>query len=182
MNDLRHLADLIKRRNELEREITALIGRPAQIGHLGEYIASRIFNIKLVVSAAHKSIDGSFVDGSLQARTVNIKWYAMREAMLDITPDSLPDYYLVLTGPKSAAMSSRGRARPWTIDGVFLFHASGLVAQLNARGLKLGIATSVAQQLWEEAEIYPNQRCTSLVLSEDRRGQIALFGASVAGG
>ncbi len=97
MDDLTQLADLIKKRNLLEREITALVGRPAEIGHIGEYIASRVFHIALEESASHKSIDGRFRDGPLKDRTVNIKWYARREGLLDITPDALPDCYLVLT-------------------------------------------------------------------------------------
>jgi len=43
MTDLRKLAELIRRRNAVGREIAALIGRPAQIGHLGEHIASQVF-------------------------------------------------------------------------------------------------------------------------------------------
>jgi hypothetical protein len=73
MDDLTQLADLIKKRNSLERQITALIGRPAQIGHIGEYIASRIFRIVLEESASHKSMDGRFSDGPLKGGTVNIK-------------------------------------------------------------------------------------------------------------
>src|SRR5262245_57242332 len=119
MNDqLSCLAELLKRRNALECEITELIARPASIGHLGEFIASRIFNISLQHSASSKGIDGHFSDGTLRGRSVNIKWYAMREGLLDITPDFLPDYYLVLTGPRSPAVTSRGRSRPWSIDGV----------------------------------------------------------------
>ena len=76
MDDLVQLAGLIRRRNQLEQEITALIQRPAQIGHLGEYIAAHIFDIMLEQSAAHKGFDGRFTDGPLQGRTVNVKWYA----------------------------------------------------------------------------------------------------------
>ena len=138
----------------LEREITALIGRPAGIGHIGEYIASAVFHIALEESASHKSIDGRFSDGPLKERTVNIKWYARQEGVLDITPDALPDYYLVLTGPKSGAMTSRGQARPWIIDNVFLFEAQPLVDELKRGGVKMGLATSVRQHLWTEAEIH----------------------------
>ena len=99
MDDLIQLADLIKKRNSLEHEITELIRRPAQIGHIGEYIASRIFHIALEESASRKSIDGRFSDEPLKGCTVNIKWYAMREGLLDITPGAPPDYYLVLAGP-----------------------------------------------------------------------------------
>lgn len=175
MDDLAQLAELIKKRNALEREITVLIGRPAEIGHIGEYIASKVFRIALEESASHKSIDGHFRDGSLKERTVNIKWYAQREGVLDITPDVLPDYYLVLTGPKSGAMTSRGQARPWTIENAFLFEAQPLVDELKRRGVKIGVATSVRQHFWANAEIYPAHRNDQLELSEDQCEALALF-------
>jgi hypothetical protein len=181
VDDLTQLADLIKKRNLLEREITALVGRPAEIGHIGEYIASRVFHIALEESASHKSIDGRFRDGPLKERTVNIKWYARREGLLDITPDALPDYYLVLTGPKSGAVTSRGQVRPWTIENVFLFDAQTLVDELKHGGVKIGVATSVRQHLWAKAEIYPAQRNDLLELSEEQREALMLF-TSRAGG
>jgi len=78
------------------------------------------------------------------------------EGILDITPETLPDFYLVLTGPKGAPTSSRGTMRPWLISYVFLFDAAKLLADL--RGVKVGIATSVRQHIWDMAEIYPTQR------------------------
>jgi hypothetical protein len=178
MDNLTQLAGLIRRRNLLEREITALIGRPAQPGHLGEFIASRIFYITLEESASHKSIDGRFNAGPLKGRSVNIKWYALHEGLLDITPDALLDFYLVLTGPKSGTMTSRGRVRPWTIEAVYLFDAHDLVSQLDAAGVKIGTATSVRHQFWERAEIYPHQNNPKLIVSGEQRNQIRLFGAN----
>jgi len=134
MDELKHLAALIKRRNAIEVEITAIIGRPANIGHLGEHIA-----------------------------------------VLDITPDSPPDFYLVLTGPKSPATSSRGKTRPWLIESVYLFDAASLLNQLKARGMKIGIATSMTQTLWDKSEIYPVQNNGQLVLSEEQCAYHALF-------
>jgi hypothetical protein len=175
MDKLIQLAELIEKRNLLEQEITAIIGRPADIGHIGEYVASKIFNIALEQSASYKAIDGRFSDGILEGRSVNIKWYALQEGLLDITPDALPDYYLVLTGPKSGAGTSRRHSRPWAIEGVFLFDAQDLVARLRHRGLKIGIATSVRQQLWREAEIYPLQNNDLLNLSAEQRKALTLF-------
>lgn len=175
MDDLTQLAKLIHTRNLIEREITALVGRPAAIGHLGEYIASKIFNIELEESASHKSSDGYFRDEPLKGQTVNIKWYAFRESLLDITPESFPDYYLVLTGLKSGGMTSRGRVRPWTIEKVFLFEAAALIDELKKRGPKIGIATSVRSQLWEKAEIYPANRNDLFSLSQAQRDALALF-------
>jgi hypothetical protein len=175
MADLKQLAELIKTRNTIGEQIAALIGRPAMIGHVGEFIASRIFNIALEESASQKSIDGHFVDGPLEGHSVNIKWYGRQEGALDVTPDALPDYYLVLAGPKPGAGSSRGSIRPWLIHSVFLFDARELVSQLRERGVKIGIATSVRQRFWKEAEIYPVQRNTTLVVSDGQRKQLAMF-------
>ncbi len=175
MEELTQLAELIKKRNLLEREITALIGRPAGIGHIGEYIASKVFNITLEESASRKSIDGHFETEPLKGRTVNIKWYAFREGILDITPEFLPDYYLVLTGSKSSMMNSRGRVRPWTIDGVFLFEAQSLVDELRTGRVKIGIATSVRKHLWEKAEIYPAHGNNLLELSINQCDALDLF-------
>ena len=177
MGDLAHLAELIARRNRVASEIAALITRPAQIGHLGEYIASSIFGITLELSASQKGFDGRFTGGELTGRTVNIKWYAKQEGLLDLTPDALPDYYLVMTGPLSGPVSSRGTTRPWVIDAVYLFDARELVADLQARGVKMGVATSVRQELWRAAEIYPIQRSRRLVLTEEQRTMLGLFGS-----
>ncbi len=162
MHDLVQLAGLIRQSNIISDQIAALIKRPAEMGHIGEYIASKIFNIKLLESASHKSIDGHFVDGPLAGRSVNIKWYGKREGLLDIAPTTLPDFYLVLAGPKSSAASSRNTTRPKIINFVFLFETTELVRKLTTRKVKIGIATSITQQVWSEAEIYPVQRNTKL--------------------
>lgn len=178
MHDLPSLAGLIRRRNALEYEITALIGRPAAIGHIGEHIASRIFNISLEKSASFKSIDGRFSNGPLELRSVNIKWYAKREGLLDVTPDVLPDYYLVMTGPNLNVFTSRDRVRPWTIDYVFLFDAHVLVEELIRRNIKIGIATSIHTTLWENAEIFPSSTNSAYVLSDKQREALGLFNAA----
>lgn len=176
MENLKSLAALIQKRNAWEREITSLIGRPAQIGHIGEYIASQIFSIDLMQSASHKGIDGRFTKGLLIGKSVNVKWYALREYLLDINATALPDYYLVLTGKSSPALNSRGRTRPWTISSVFLFEALSLVSELGNSGVKIGIATSVRQHLWEKAEIYPTGRNSAFELSTEQQEALMLFG------
>lgn len=178
MSGLAELSKLIHQRNTIGSEIAALIGRPAEKGHVGEYVASQIFAIALEDSATKKSIDGHFTVGPLAGRSVNVKWYAKREGILDLTPDSPPDFYLVLAGPISAAMSSRGSDRPWLIESVHLFAAHKLVETLRARGLKLGVATSVRQELWHEAEIYPVQRVSAPLLTAEEREKLALFSAA----
>jgi len=175
MDDLHELAQLIKQRNAVASEIAALIERPAQIGHVGEYVASRIFHIELQESASQKGMDGHFLEGPLVGRSVNIKWYAKQESMLAINPEALPDFYLVLAGPKTAAMSSRGQTRPWIVSSVHLFDAQELVDVLRERGIIFSVATSVRQHLWDEAELYPNQRTHFLQLTDDQRQLLALF-------
>src|SRR5437879_4627028 len=158
MDDLTELADLIKEKNVVDNRIANIIGRPAQVGHAGEYIAASIFGIELHHSASHKDSDGYFINEPPAGRSVNIKWYLKHENILDLKPENPPDYFLVLTGPRSVAASSRGGVRPWSIESVFLFEAQRLIEALRLRGIKLGIATSVIRELWNSAEIYPVQR------------------------
>jgi hypothetical protein len=175
MDDLPHLASLIHQRNTLEQRITALTGRPAHIGHLGEYIASRIFAIALEPSATNKGFDGRFTRPPLQGHTVNIKWYAFLEGILDINPAAVPDHYLVLSGPRQPAQSSRDHVRPWTIAHVFLFDGPALVGELQRWGVKIGIAASVRREYWEAAELYPRPQNPLLPLSPQQHVWLQLF-------
>lgn len=175
MNDLRELARLIRQRNTLDEAIAHLIGRPALLGHLGEYIASRVFNIRLSEIATTKGIDGHFGDGPLEGRSVNIKLYAMLEGILDIRADALADFFLVLTGPRSSVMSSRGQTRLFSIQGVYLFASSELVQDLTKRGRKLGVAASVRTPLWNAAELFPRQINSRLILSPEQHAMLELF-------
>jgi len=79
MKDLEQLSKVIRLKNVAYDEIAGIIGRPALIGHTGEYVAAKVFNIELEQNAAHKAIDGHFTDGFLDGKTVNIKWYAKQE-------------------------------------------------------------------------------------------------------
>ena len=176
IDDLEQLAKIIKRKNTIDDEVSAIVERPALIGHVGEYIASKVFDIKLEESASHKAIDGIFRKGKIAGKTVNIKWYGKLERVLDITLETLPDFYLVLTGPKTVATSSRGLTRPWIIAHVFLFDANELVRDLQERNVKIRTATSVASKFWEAAEIYPAQINDNLIVSEEQRNEISLFG------
>ena len=176
MKKLERLAGLIHAKNKIDDEIAEIIGRPSLTGSIGEYIASEIFKIELEQSAVEKGIDGRFTQGPLKEQTVNIKFYAKRENLLDINPDHLPDYYLVITGPKSSPVSSRGTTRPWLISSVYLFNSQKLMNELKNRDVKIGIATSVISKLWDEAEIYPNQGSNIIALSEEQVQQLRLFG------
>ncbi|MYH49315.1 MAG: hypothetical protein F4020_05200 [Gammaproteobacteria bacterium] len=174
-DQLGRLASLIQRRNLVDAEIAVTIGRPAHPGHIGEYVAAEIFEITLYGSASHKGADGYFVHGPLAGRSVNIKKYSKDEGVLDIRPDALPDFFLVLTGPKRHAASSRGTTAPWTIESIYLFEAAQLLAQLSARGVKIGVATSVRRLIWDDAEVYPAPTNRSLRLTPEQVSLIDLF-------
>ena len=174
--ELRVLAALLMKRNDIDAQIAQLIERPMTSGHLGEYIAAKIFDIALETSAAAPAIDGRFRSGPPVGKTVNVKWYLKQEGVLDVSLSDALDYYLVLTGPRSAAASSKGGIRPWRIDAVYLFDSKDLVADLTSRGVKVGVATGVRNSQWEAAEIYPASATSALPVSARQSAQLALFG------
>ncbi|MXY22284.1 MAG: hypothetical protein F4Y49_13240 [Dehalococcoidia bacterium] len=59
-NELELLADLIKQRNAIDRDISEISGRPAERGPLGEFIAAEIFDIELQEAANYRGSDGVF--------------------------------------------------------------------------------------------------------------------------
>ncbi len=144
-------------------------------GHAGEWIASLVFDIKLLRSASAKAFDGRFESEPLKDKTVNVKWYLKREGILDLTEAPNLDYYLVLTGPKATAKDAR-TVRAWRIDAVYLFDAQQLLTDLRTRGAKIGVASGVREAQWQAAEIYPGATNGALVLSDEQRHQLALFG------
>jgi len=168
MEELEALAALLKERNAIDARIAALIGRPALSGHIGEFIASKVFGIRLCDSATTQSIDGHFMGGPLDGKSVNVKWYGKRESILDLNPINPPDYYLVLTGPAAPPVSSRGGTRPAVIEAVYLFEAARLIAELRSRGVKIGIASSVRAATWAKSEIYPEANPVFPVSPEHR--------------
>lgn len=175
MDELGELAKLIRERNIIDKDISSLICRPALIGHVGEFIAAKIFNIKLEESSTQKGIDGRFQDEPLKGRSVNVKWYPKQEGLLDITPDFLPDYYLVLAGPRSPAESSRGKTRPWLIKNVYLFETNSLIKSLKKHGVKIGVATSLRQYFWDQSEIYPLIRTTDYLIINQQYQALSMF-------
>jgi hypothetical protein len=173
-DDLERLAALVRIKNDADLAIARLIGRPSAPGNIGEFVAARIFAIRLMTSGSHPGYDGVFEAGPLAGKTVNIKTYSRQESALDISPYPC-DYYLVLTGPPGQA-----RTRPWVIDSVFLFEHEQLLAELGARGVKIGEATSVRKAEWEAARIFPAQPVSPLQLSKSQFAWLALFSATPA--
>lgn len=177
--DLERVAALIAERNAVDAEIGTITGRPVVAGHLGEWIAAQVFDITLEHSAVAKGLDGRFAAGPLAGRTVNVKWYAKREGNLDLADDSDADFYLVMTGPRAAPVSSRGGTRPLRITAVYLFAIPELLAELRARGVQIGVAASVRVGDWDAAEIFPRQVNSALSVSEDQREALRLFAGEI---
>jgi hypothetical protein len=157
--ELRRLAALLRVRNAADRDIARLIGRPVERGHLGEWIAARLFDLGMAPSATQAGWDGRFRSGPLAGRTVNIKFYGRQEGGLDLRDaDEATDDYLVLVGP--SASDTRG-PRPLLVSAVYLIEARPLLADLRARGLGINEFSSVRKAVWDAAELYPlpnNQR------------------------
>lgn len=97
-----------------------------------------------------------------------MKWYLKREGMLDVTETPGLDYYLVLAGPTSGAVSSRGSLRPWCIAAVYLFDANKLLDEQRVRGVKIGVVSSVRAAQWHAAQIYPCAHNPALSVSPDQ--------------
>ncbi|MCD6424093.1 MAG: hypothetical protein J7L35_01180 [Anaerolineales bacterium] len=66
------------------------------------------------------------------------------------------------------------------IDYVFLFNAAELMIELNARGLKIGIATNVRKHEFQAAQIYSNKRSMVYRMTDDQMGKLMAFGSGLA--
>ena len=54
--ELRQLAELVRTRNEIDHQISHLLGRPATVGNIGEFVTSRVFDIKLSSSGPRRAM------------------------------------------------------------------------------------------------------------------------------
>ncbi len=174
---MNHLAALVKAKNDADNKVAEHIGRPALPGHFGEFVAAEIFGIALHSSAVHKGSDGNFTGAPHAGKTVDVKYYAKNEGVLDMKTDSPPHIYLALTGPRMWAESSRGTTRPWVIEAAYLFEATALTQKLTS---KIGIATSIRRELWDEAEIYPRTN-PAFPLTQAQRETLRLFSEASVG-
>jgi len=169
--DLVRLAEIIRSRNDTERRIAEIIKKRGDKGPVGEYIASRIFGIDLAKSGRQKGYDGIFENEPLTGSSVDVKFYPKQQWSIDINPKAWPDYLLVLAGPEKIDSN----AHLWLIKSVYLFDAKKLKKKLKQRGVKIGRPTSVAQELWRDAEIYPNAVSRFVTVSKEQRRMISLF-------
>lgn len=176
MLDLPRLAQLVRARNTVESNIANLLGSSINLNAVGKHIAATIFGITLLPSSQHREFEGIFAHAPLTGKTVDIQWYPRREGFLHVQSDSAPDYYLILAGPKQESSTTRALVNPWLISSVHLFNSNELLAALRERGVQLGSHTSVINQLWERAEIFPTQHNPVLILTEEQRHLLRLFG------
>jgi len=89
------IAGLLWQRNAIDEAIASMIKRPMASGHLGEWIAAKVFGIELEQSEVTAGIDGRFRGGPLEGRTVNVKWYLKQEGLLDMSESSALDYLVL---------------------------------------------------------------------------------------
>ena len=169
MESLEQLAALLQQRNQIDSQIGTIISRPASTGHIGEWIASQIFDIDLATSANSKGFDGTFRSGPLEGKTVNVKLYGAHQKMLEDSEHN-SDYYLVLASPLSATTSSRGEIRPFSITTVYLFDTASLASATDDK--TNGGARS---ELWTATEIYPTATNLALPLTDEQRTKLAFF-------
>ena len=80
---LRQMAKLLAERAQLDEQIAEIVGRKAERGNIGEWIAAEIFDIELEQRANNAGYDGRFRSGPLQGRSVNIKWYGADDHLID---------------------------------------------------------------------------------------------------
>ncbi len=175
MSNLPRLADLLRARNTVESNVANLLERPMTLGAVGDYIAAEIFGITLVQSTSHTEFAGIFSDPELAGKTVDIQWYPRREGNIHVHTEPVPDYYLILAGPKPEASTAHSLTSPWLIHSVHLFKSQDLLIALRERGVQIGTRTSVITQLWERAEIYPEAHNHELHLTEEQCQFLKLF-------
>lgn len=181
MEDLKALATLVHELNRVTNGISTIVGRPAQMSHVGDFVASRIFGIGLEHSSSATGIDGRFRHGKLAGKTVNIEWCSKNDGLLDMEKEALPDFYLVMTGTRAEAESTEGTVGPWVIDYVYLIGTEPLVRELKKRGRDPGEATSVRREDWDRCEVYPRSACPYLTLTDVQRAMLRLFRAGSIG-
>lgn len=156
--NIEELGELIGKRNGIEEKISEIIDRPAEKGHIFEYIASQLFPIKLNKSASKGGYDGIFTGGDLNGKKVDIKFHAINGHLINLNPKVDRDtYLLIFTGPYESVSSSKGKTRPLCIDKIYLFNEKDICDQLDNR-VKVGIATSVKSEYWNGKEIYPENQ------------------------
>ena len=169
---LQELGALLAERNQVDARIAALIQRPAQRGHIGEFIAKHVFRITECESASQKGIDGWFAEGPLRGKSVNMKFYGKDTGLWAIKEYPSVEYYLVLCGKRAGAGSSRGTTRPLDVATVYLV-AEGVLSRAS---VKPGVTAGVPVAIRRAYRIYPSPGDSAvLVLTAMQQAELALF-------
>ena len=159
MRDMEDLVSLLRERNTIDQRITGIIHRPAEKGHIAEWIASKAFPIELNDDGNRKGYDGIFTDGDLKGKKVDVKFYPVNEHSIDLNPDVGDDVYLLIfTGSHRSSGSSKHQERQFRITNVYLFNERELCDSLRRDNVKVGVASSVKTEYWERGEIYPEDK------------------------
>ncbi|MGI8999101.1 MAG: hypothetical protein ACR2GO_05275 [Candidatus Limnocylindria bacterium] len=58
--DLERLSFRVRLRNMIDQEMATVLGRPPSPGNLGEFIASKVFDIELAPTGVNPGHDGEF--------------------------------------------------------------------------------------------------------------------------
>ena len=179
MNDLTHLADLVRIRNYVNNSVSQITGRPAETGQIAEYLAGQIFDIDLHETFVFKASDGKFRSPvSIADKSVNVKYRSSSSRRLNLVesrdPHDHPAYYLAFRGPKMPKAPANERTLPLVIEAVYLFSSAELVQSLIADGVNQ-IGPSVRKEYWDKAMIYPAQVNQTLILTEEQRAALRLF-------
>jgi hypothetical protein len=170
------VARLVRERDVIDGEITRIINRPAVAGHLGEWLASELFDIDLEPPGSAEAFDGRFASGPLATGTVNIEWISRRDEQLDPDSSRAIDFHLVFTGTRALALTTKGLVRPVRINACYLFDARELEARQAARGATSCAAAGLRAEEWNAAEIFPDRNNPLLTIGPEAHGLLALFG------
>ena len=181
MEELRRLAELVRKRNQKAGRISSIFRQPDQPEKVRERIASRVFGIEISSGPGEKVISGHFTEGKLAGNAVNIKWYARNDGRLSMQENPLPDFYLVLTGPKTGKEGSTAAISLWTLDYVYLFRTEVIMGQLRLRGAEPSETTRIRRRDWNRCELYPESRCSYLNLSDAQMEMLKLFSSDSVG-
>jgi hypothetical protein len=138
-DELAELADLLRERNAVEAHPGRLLDRPATTGHIGEWIAARIFDIELETAANSAGCDGRFTTGAVAGQTVNVKAYTRYESSLDINPNAPLDYCLVFAGTKVRPRRLAARCGPSASTPSIFSTPTSYTESLNAAAFGLGL-------------------------------------------
>jgi hypothetical protein len=179
MEELVHLADLIRIRNFVNSSVSRFIQAPAETGRIAEFVAAEIFDIDLAKTFVNVAIDGWFRRSSdLQCKSVNVKYRSSLSLRLNLINSrdlgDHPDFYLAFRGPVIPKAPSNEKMLPFVIESVYLFSAEELINGLMAEGYaKFGL--TVKKKYWDAAMIYPEQVNLTLILTPEQRTALALF-------